>query len=69
MVEEIKEQEQKPEGKKVAIFFKLILGMVFLVLGILAVWFWWKDLLTILRGGIGPFLLLAALITFVIAKE
>ena len=70
MAEEIKKEEKKVEAKKaVATIFKVILGLVFLVLGILAIIAWWKDLLLVIRGCIGLFLVLAAIITFAIAKE
>lgn len=70
MAEEIKQEVKKVEVKKVfATIFKVILGLAFLGLGILAIISWWKDLLTVAKGCIGLFLLLAALITFAIAKE
>jgi hypothetical protein len=62
--------EVKQEGKKIiSTIFKVILGLVFLLLGCLAVYRWWGALLLIVKGGIGPFLLLAGLITLAIAKE
>jgi len=70
MAEEVKQEEKKADVKKViSTIFKIILGLVFLVLGILAIISWWKDLLLVIRGCIGPFLVLAAIITFAIAKE
>jgi len=72
MAEEVK-QEEKKEGvdvKKILwTSFKVILGLVFLGLGIWAIIAWWKDLLLVIRGCIGLFLVLAAVITFAIAKE
>ena len=72
MAEEVK-QEEKKEGvdvkKIVWTSFKVILGLVFLGLGIWAIIAWWKDLLLVIRGCIGLFLVLAAVITFAIAKE
>ncbi|MFH1577951.1 MAG: hypothetical protein ABIC18_02645 [Candidatus Omnitrophota bacterium] len=70
MVEDVKQEEEKVEGKKtVATLLKVILGLVFLVLGILAIITWRADLLAVIRGCIGLFLVLAAVITFAIAKE
>ena len=56
-------------GKVVATIFKFILGFVFLVLGVLAILRWWPDLLLLIRGCIGLFLILAGVITLAIAKE
>ena len=70
MAEEVKQEEKKADVKKViSTIFKVILGLVFLVLGIWAIISWWKDLLLVIRGCIGLFLILAAVITFAIAKE
>lgn len=70
MVEETKQGEKKPETKKAAsTLLKLILGAVFLILGVWAIIAWRLDLLVVIRGCIGLFLVLAAAITFAIAKE
>ncbi len=78
MAEEVKQevkQEEKQEEKKVetkkimATIFKFVLGFVFLILGISAIIVWWGNLIRVVKGCIGLFLLLAALITFAIAKE
>lgn len=70
MAEEIKQEGCKAEGKKIFwTIFKVILGLVFLALGGLAIKNWWLDLLLVVRGCIGLFLLLAGLITLAIAKE
>ncbi len=67
MAEEVKSEGK---GKKiVATIFKVILGLVFLLLGVLAILKWWKLLLIIVKGCIGLFLLLAGIITLAIAKE
>lgn len=74
MAEEIK-QEEKQEEKKVEIgrilstIFKVILGLVFLALGIWAIIVWRKDLWIVIKGCIGPFLVLAGIITLAIAKD
>jgi len=58
------------DGKKtLATFFKVILGLVFLVLGGLAILKFWEALLLIVKGCIGLFLILAGVITLAIAKE
>jgi len=70
MADELKQEEKKVDaGKVVSAIFKVLLGVVFLVLGVLALWAWRKDFLVMLKGCIGPFLILAAVITFAIAKE
>lgn len=70
MAEEVKQEEKKGEMKKVmGTIFKVILGLVFLILGVLAIIKWWDPLLTIIKGGIGLFLILAGVITLAIAKE
>jgi hypothetical protein len=69
MAEETK-QEEKSDSKKVfGTILKVILGLVFLVLGFWAVIAWYKDLLLVIRGCIGLFLILAGVITLAIAKE
>ena len=70
MADEVKQEEKKADAKKaVSTIFKVVLGLVFLVLGILAIINWWKNLLVVISGCIGLFLILAAIITFAIAKE
>ena len=55
--------------KMLSMLFKVVLGLVFLVLGGLAIYKFWPDLLTMVKGCIGLFLLLAGVITLAIAKE
>jgi hypothetical protein len=66
-------EETKKEGadvkKIVSTIFKVVLGIAFLVLGVLAILRWWSLLLMIIKGCIGLFLILAGLITLAIAKE
>ena len=70
MAEKVKQEEKKVDAKKaISTILKVILGLVFLALGIWAIVVWWKDLLLVIRGCIGLFLILAAVITFAIAKE
>jgi hypothetical protein len=49
--------------------FKVILGLAFLILGVLAIIAWRGALLLVIKGCIGPFLLLAGAITLAVAKE
>ncbi len=70
MAEEVKQEEKKVEVKKIlSTIFKVILGLVFLALGVLAIVRWLPDLLAVVRGCIGLFLILAGIITLAIAKE
>lgn len=70
MAEEIKQEEKKQEpGKAVSTISKVVLGIVFLTLGVLAILAWWPQLLMIVKGCIGLFLILAGVITLAIAKE
>lgn len=70
MTEEVKQEEKKLDTKKLFwTAFKVVLGLVFLVLGVWAIVAWWQYLLMVVRGCIGLFLLLAGVITLAIAKE
>jgi hypothetical protein len=68
MAEEAK-KEGAEKSKVFSTLLKVILGLVFLALGVLAILRWWKVLLLIVKGCIGLFLLLAGVITLAIAKE
>jgi hypothetical protein len=70
MAEEAKQEGKKVEvGKVISTIVKVILGLVFLVLGALAILRWWAALLMVIKGCIGLFLILAGIITLAIAKE
>jgi len=69
MAEEVKETDSKESKNSTSALLKILLGVVFLVLGIWAIVAWRYDLIVLIKGCVGPFLLLAALITFAIAKE
>ncbi|RKY26505.1 MAG: hypothetical protein DRP61_05820 [Candidatus Omnitrophota bacterium] len=76
MAEEVKqtEQTQQPEEKKsagetVKMVLKIALGVVLVGLGIWAIIAWWRDLLLVIKGCIGLFLILAGAITIAIAKD
>ena len=55
--------------KTLATLFKVVLGLVFLGLGGWALLKFRGDLLVIIKGGIGLFLILVGVITLAIAKE
>jgi len=69
MAEENKEVAKVDAKKIFWTLFKVILGIVFLGLGALAIFKWWSDLIVVVRGCIGLFLILAGIITLAIAKE
>lgn len=70
MAEEVKQEEKKAEGKKIfSVALKVVLGLVFLLLGLLAIIKWLGALLLVIKGCIGLFLILAGIITLAIAKE
>lgn len=57
-------------GKKtISILVKTLLGFVFLILGVLAVKTWWFELAVLVKGSLGPFLILLGAVTLAIAKE
>lgn len=66
MAEEVKQEEKKSILPTV---FKVLLGIAFLLLGALAIKVWWQDLLSLVKGCLGLFLILAGVITLAIAKE
>lgn len=55
--------------KMLSMLVKIVLGLGFLILGGLTIYKFWPDLLTIVKGCLGVFLLLAGVITLAIAKE
>jgi hypothetical protein len=70
MAEEVKTEEKKVEiGRIISTILKVILGFVFVALGVWAIVVWWRDLILVIKGCIGPFLILAGIITLAIAKE
>lgn len=70
MAEEVKQEEKKTDVKKIfGTLLKVVLGLVFLGLGVALWWAWRGDFLIVLKGCLGPFLLLAGVITLAIAKE
>ncbi|MFA5411548.1 MAG: hypothetical protein WC321_06830 [Candidatus Omnitrophota bacterium] len=70
MAEELKQEEKKVDAKKMfSTILKVILGLVFLALGIALIMRWKWSLLIVIKGCIGLFLILAGVITLAIAKE
>jgi membrane protein YdbS with pleckstrin-like domain len=72
MAEEIKQEENKTEKKNIMpMLLKVVLGIVFLVLAVylLIGRGWWQHTWILIMGCAAPFLVLAAIITFAIAKE
>jgi len=69
--EEKKEGEPKAEKAKAVVktIFKVILGILLIALGLRLVWIWRIPLWTVIQGCLGPFLVLAGIITLAIAKE
>lgn len=53
----------------IATVLKVILGLILIVLGILMVIGWWAQLVMVIKGCLGLFLILCGLITLAIAKE
>lgn len=41
---------------------KITFGLVFIVLGIASIVYWWNDVLSLVRGGLGIALILAGLV-------
>tara|TARA_B100000315_G_C14569575_1_gene584782 strand:+ start:899 stop:1099 length:201 start_codon:yes stop_codon:yes gene_type:complete len=66
MAEEKKEQKKDKSSKALV---KLVIGLVFVLVGLLMVFIWKRDLGVIIRGCLGIFLIMAGAITIAIAKE
>lgn len=70
MAEEVKKQEGQTEGNKTfSTFLKVMLGIIFLILGLYSVVVLRSFILVIVKGCIGPFLILAGIVTLAIAKD
>lgn len=67
MAEEAKEKKKIGEVVKTAI--KIIVGIALVLIGLLLVWRWRLPLWVVIRGCLGPFLVLAGVIVVAIAKE
>lgn len=60
--------EKKTGGNSKALV-KVLIGVVLIIIGLLAVIGWWKDLVVLFKGGIGLILIMAGAIAIAIAKE
>ena len=71
MAEEIKQTESCCccASKGFSSFLKVIFGLILLAVGVWLMWTWRYDLLILIKGCIGPFLVLVGIITLAIAKE
>ena len=74
MAEEAKQnnqpQEEKAKGGDVLKkLLKVVLGLVILAGGVFLCWHWWHHLRDLIKGAIGPFLILVGLITIAIARD
>lgn len=70
MAEEVKQEENKTDGNKMfSTLLKVILGIIFLVLGLYAVVALRGYIVILIKGCIGPFLILAGIVTLAIAKD
>jgi len=70
MAEEVKQAEKKVDAKKsMSTFVKVIVGLLVLALGVGALMRWWIPFIMLVKGCIGPFLLLTGIIILAIAKE
>lgn len=68
-VKETKEAEKTDVNKIFKTILKVLLGIALLLIGLWLVWQWKRDLLVLIKGGLGLFLILAGVITLAIAKE
>ncbi len=48
---------------------KVLIGLFLILLGAWTIFLWWGDLLTLIRGGIGLFLILCGLIAFALVAD
>jgi len=70
MAEDVKQEENKTDAKKIfGTILKVILGIAFLVLGVLALIYWKTEVKNLIKGCLGFFLLLAGMITLAIARD
>ena len=48
---------------------KVIIGLIFLIGGVVAVLRWWNVIILLFKGFVGPFLILAGAIFLLLAKD
>ncbi len=63
-----KVQEEK-SGSSGRSSLKLVIGIIFVLLGVIALANWFGELIMVIKGCIGLFLIMAGAITIAIAKE
>ena len=64
------DKEKKMDGKKLlTTLIKVVVGLGLLALGVISILRWWPELVEIIKGCLGLFLILAGIITLAIAKE
>ena len=65
--------EKKVDEKKSRVCaksgFKVIIGVVLIIIGLAAIISWWPNLLALLKGCVGLLLIMAGAIVIAIAKE
>lgn len=65
----IQETEVKKSPDTTKMIAKMVLGVAFILLGLIALIRWWPSLWTVIKGCVGLFMILAGVITIAIAKE
>jgi len=48
---------------------KVLIGLILIALGAWSVWLYWPQLMTLVQGGIGLFLILCGLIAFALVAD
>ncbi|MBU2251657.1 MAG: hypothetical protein KKH25_05315 [Candidatus Omnitrophica bacterium] len=66
MAEQKKDKQTKPVSAKA---LKVAIGVALMVLGLAAVIYWWKDLINLIQGAVGLFLIMAGAVAIIIAKN
>lgn len=70
MAEEVKETQEKRKSSEVfKTFLKMALGVILVIIGGVLIWKWWPSVWTVIKGCLGPFLILVGIIIIAIAKE
>ncbi|MCD6133960.1 MAG: hypothetical protein J7J25_00295 [Candidatus Omnitrophica bacterium] len=64
-----KKEEKKPASEAAKTFLKIVLGLIFVLGGLALVVVWWKELLSVIKGTLGLFLIMVGAIILAIAKE
>ena len=62
-------KESKSAKESVMVVVKIVLGVVFVVIGLWAIIGWWDNVIGLVKGSLGIIILLAGAICFAIAKE